>query len=434
MRNPWLMKMELFTRFSAQERQQLDDLVARRKGEHGPGEDIIREGDHSPDCHVILSGLACRYKHLPDGGRQIMAFLIPGDLCDAEIFILKEMDHSVAALTPTITALISGDKMKELLRTPGCVAEALWWGTMTDLAVLRERIVDHGRRDAHERLAHLLYEMLIRYRMIGEANDDEFEFAITQNDLADATGMTAVHANRAAEAPGREADYAQRQDSQDPRYGASEKDRRLQRQLPAPRSRQRPARRHLRPRRRPGLTSGAGPFSLRVRTSVRAFGLAISACDGDRTPGQACAALRRETGEGAGLELAEAEEIDEGLGVGLGREARRFGDLPRERVERCGRNSFRWLGPTDEAQDISLQVVLHRVTCYKHARGSRRRPSARAGMGALGGSCIVDLQRLCPRCNQNFSDSSACWSSRSWPRCSRTRPVPRGCSRSGCSP
>jgi CRP-like cAMP-binding protein len=196
MRNPWLMKMELFTRFSAQERQQLDDLVARRKGEHGPGEDIIREGDHSPDCHVILSGLACRYKHLPDGGRQIMAFLVPGDLCDAEIFILKEMDHSVAALTPTITALISGDKMKELLRTPGCVAEALWWGTMTDLGVLRERIVDHGRRDAHERLAHLLYEMLIRYRMIGEANDDEFEFAITQNDLADATGMTAVHANR----------------------------------------------------------------------------------------------------------------------------------------------------------------------------------------------------------------------------------------------
>ena len=96
-----------------------------------------------------------------------MAFLVPGDLCDAEIFILKEMDHSVGALIPTTTALIAGNRMKELLRETSCMAEALWWGTLTDLGVLRERIVDHGRRDAHERTAHLIYEMLVRYRVVG---------------------------------------------------------------------------------------------------------------------------------------------------------------------------------------------------------------------------------------------------------------------------
>ena len=190
------MKMEQFTRFSEEERQRLDQLFADRHEEHRSGEDIIREGDHSPDCHVVVSGLACRYKILPDGERQIMAFLVPGDLCDAEIFILKEMDHSVGALTPTTTALISGAIMKDLLRSPGRLAEALWWGTLTDLGVLRERIVDHGRRDAHERLAHLIYEMLIRYRLVGGAADNEFDFPITQADLADATGMTPVHANR----------------------------------------------------------------------------------------------------------------------------------------------------------------------------------------------------------------------------------------------
>src|SRR5215218_3341312 len=79
----------------------------------------------------------------------------------------------------------SGEDMKGLLRTPGCVAEALWWGTMTDLAVLRERIVDHGRRDAHERLAHLLYELLVRYRMVGRSRDNAIDFPMTQNDLAD---------------------------------------------------------------------------------------------------------------------------------------------------------------------------------------------------------------------------------------------------------
>jgi CRP-like cAMP-binding protein len=195
-KNPWTMKMEQFTRFSEEERRKLDELVSQRNKAFGPGEDILREGDHSPDCHVILSGLACRYKILPNGGRQIMAFLIPGDLCDAEIFILKEMDHCVGAMTPTTSALVSGEKMKEMLRSAGSLAEALWWGTLTDLGVLRERIVDHGRRDAHERVAHLLYELLVRYRMVGEANDDAFEFAITQADLADATGITPVHVNR----------------------------------------------------------------------------------------------------------------------------------------------------------------------------------------------------------------------------------------------
>ena len=196
MTNPWTMKMEQFTHFSDEERATLDTLISKRQQQHQPGEDIIKEGEHSPDCHVVLSGLACRYKLLPDGGRQIMAFLVPGDLCDAEIFILKEMDHSVAALGPATTALVSGHEMRELLSGQGRIMQALWWGTLTDLAVLRERIVDHGRRDAYERLAHLLYEMLVRYRMVGMTTDETLEFPITQADLGDATGMTPMHVSR----------------------------------------------------------------------------------------------------------------------------------------------------------------------------------------------------------------------------------------------
>lgn len=196
MQNPWRMKMEQFTRFSRQEAATLDELISQRTMRHEQGEDIIAEGAHSADCHVVLTGLACRYKVLPDGSRQIMAFLVPGDLCDAEIFILKTMDHGVAAMTPSSTALVSAKKMKEMLRGPGCLGEALWWGTMTDLGVLRERIVDHGRRDARERMAHLFYELLVRYRVTGGATDDAFDLPITQTDLADATGLTPVHVNR----------------------------------------------------------------------------------------------------------------------------------------------------------------------------------------------------------------------------------------------
>jgi CRP-like cAMP-binding protein len=196
MANPWTMKMEQFTQFTQQERGKLDELVSERQKLFRSGEDILSEGDHSPDCHVVLSGLASRYKILPNGERQIVAFLVPGDLCDAEIFILKQMDHSVNALSPTNVALISGEKMKELLGDLGRIAQALWWGTLTDLAVLRERVVDHGRRDAHERIAHLLYELLVRYRMVGATTDDTIMLPITQTDLADATGLTPVHVNR----------------------------------------------------------------------------------------------------------------------------------------------------------------------------------------------------------------------------------------------
>ena len=196
MPNPWTKKMEMFTAFSEDERRRLDDLVSARRVEHAARDDIIADGAHSPDCHVVLSGLACRYKILRDGQRQIMAFLIPGDLCDAEIFILKAMDHGVVAMTPTTTALVSAKVMKQMLRETSNLGEALWWGTMTDLGVLRERIIDHGRRNARQRIAHLLYEMLVRYRMVDLASDDSFDFPITQTDLADATGLTPAHANR----------------------------------------------------------------------------------------------------------------------------------------------------------------------------------------------------------------------------------------------
>jgi CRP-like cAMP-binding protein len=195
-KNPWTMKMEQFTRFSSEELLRLDTLTTQKQRRFGPREDIIADGAHSSYCHVLLEGLACRYKILPDGERQIMAFLIPGDLCDAEIFVLKEMDHAVGTLTPSVTAMIHSDEMKKLLREVSPLSEALWWGTMTDLGVLRERIVDHGRRDATERIAHLLYEMLVRYRMVGATEDDSFDFPITQTDLADATGLTPSHVNR----------------------------------------------------------------------------------------------------------------------------------------------------------------------------------------------------------------------------------------------
>jgi CRP-like cAMP-binding protein len=194
--SPLLKKLMQFSDFSDDDKQLINELSTARVSQYAAREDIVREGEHSADIHIVVSGLACSYKHLEDGSRQIMAFLVPGDPCDSEIFILDAMDHSIGTLTPSTIAAVSGSRMKELLLSRSNIALAFWWNTLQDEGVLRERIIDEGRRDAYTRIGFLIYEIFVRMRAFGVIDDRTFEFPVTQTDLADATGLTPVHVNR----------------------------------------------------------------------------------------------------------------------------------------------------------------------------------------------------------------------------------------------
>ena len=91
MTNPVVRKLELFTRLSADDKAILSRLANGRVRQFNAREDIVREGDAPRDVNLFLGGWACRYKQIEDGRRQIIAFLLPGDLCDLNVFILKEM-------------------------------------------------------------------------------------------------------------------------------------------------------------------------------------------------------------------------------------------------------------------------------------------------------------------------------------------------------
>jgi CRP-like cAMP-binding protein len=196
MANPLTMRLEQFTRFDQDERLRLNELLTYPTKTYARGQAIIAEGEKVEDIHLVLLGLAARTKILRNGDRQMMAFLVPGDLCDLEVFVLEAMDHSITAMCDTTCVLIPAKVIRGLLTQSSNLTQALWWSTMVDSAILRERIIDHGSRDARERLAHLFYELLVRYRVVGETTDDAFPFPMTQEDLGDAMGMTAVHANR----------------------------------------------------------------------------------------------------------------------------------------------------------------------------------------------------------------------------------------------
>jgi CRP-like cAMP-binding protein len=156
--------------------------------------DLIREGDSPGPVFVILKGWACRYKVLPTGTRQIMAFLLPGDACDLHIGILAEMDHNLQALTPCEVAMIPGERMQALLADHPAVARAMYTAQLIDEGILRAWIVSMGRRNSVERVAHLMCELYLRSIAINSAEDTAFP--ISQIVLADALGMTPVHVNR----------------------------------------------------------------------------------------------------------------------------------------------------------------------------------------------------------------------------------------------
>lgn len=157
--------------------------------------DLVREGENPDHVNLILDGLACRYQQLENGNRQITAFLLPGDFCDTHISLFNEMDHSIGTVTECKVARIPKAVIEELTARPG-IARAFWWAGLVDEAVLRAWIVNLGRRDARNRLAHLLCELYCRLATVGRAANDELLLPSTQEELGDALGLTSVHVNR----------------------------------------------------------------------------------------------------------------------------------------------------------------------------------------------------------------------------------------------
>ncbi len=193
--NPLARKLSHFAPLSASDRTVLDRLTERE--ERFPTHaDIVTEGMAPRSVFVVTEGVAVRYRLLPDGGRQIMTFLIPGDLCDYHVFLLTAMDHSIGTLTPVRVAPVSRDSLMDIFARRPRISAALWWSAMQEEAMLRERIVSLGRRDARGRIAYLLCELLWRHAAVGLADGGRFRLPLTQVELGDTLGLTPVHVNK----------------------------------------------------------------------------------------------------------------------------------------------------------------------------------------------------------------------------------------------
>ncbi|HEX6374284.1 MAG TPA: Crp/Fnr family transcriptional regulator [Allosphingosinicella sp.] len=157
---------------------------------------IIRDGDRPEHCCLLLGGFAHRYKLTGEGGRQIISIHMASEFVDLQNGLLAVADHSVQTLTDAEVALIPRRAIEDLALSNPSVGRALWIDTLIDASIFREWVVNVGRRDSRARVAHLLCEFSLRLEAAGLANNHHYELPMTQEQLADAVGLTSVHVNR----------------------------------------------------------------------------------------------------------------------------------------------------------------------------------------------------------------------------------------------
>jgi CRP-like cAMP-binding protein len=161
---------------------------------------IIAQGDRPSEVCLVLEGVVGRTKILANGGRQILGFEIAGDLVDLHSLFLKGMDHGLEALASARIAKVPHKTVRNLMERYPRLALAFAWDMALDGAIQREWMASMGRRSAYEQTAHVLCELLIRLRAVGLAPDNQYDLHMTQEDLADAFGISAVHVNRMLQA------------------------------------------------------------------------------------------------------------------------------------------------------------------------------------------------------------------------------------------
>jgi CRP-like cAMP-binding protein len=202
--SPLVRKLESVFILSKDER----DAVVRlpiRVADIKADQDIVREGDRPSRACFVLEGIVCTYKIAGAGRRQIVNFHIAGDAPDLQSLHLAVLDISIGTITPCKVAFAQHEAVRELCTRSPRIAGAFWRETLIDAAIFREWMTSIGQRSAYTRVAHLLCELFVRFRVIGLAVGYVVQFPITQIEIGDALGLSSVHVNRSLQALRKEA-------------------------------------------------------------------------------------------------------------------------------------------------------------------------------------------------------------------------------------
>ena len=188
-------KLSTFMKLSREELAVLVDLQSKSRSVKRDQE-LTDEGRAGNKAFILQKGWACSYKMLPDGGRQIIAFPIPGDCVGVRSLLLRTSDHSFCALTEAVVSAIEAPRLLEIFNKFPRLGAAFLWAVSRDEAMVVEHLVSIGRRSALERTAYFFLELIERLTLVGLATETQFDLPLNQYVMADALGLSAIHVNR----------------------------------------------------------------------------------------------------------------------------------------------------------------------------------------------------------------------------------------------
>lgn len=160
------------------------------------GAALIPEGSAVERFHTLFAGWAFRFHSLPDGRRQVLAFLLPGDPVGLQANMDSAAGYGVEAITPVTLCSFARSTIPDICRDHAGLSWDLAWLAANGERLVDESLVSVGRRSATERLAALLVHLFKRAQLCGLVQNDMLRFPPTQVLLGDALGLSTVHVNR----------------------------------------------------------------------------------------------------------------------------------------------------------------------------------------------------------------------------------------------
>ncbi len=194
MNSAWVRRLACYGPLSSEDLRLIEQLSANSR-QYSTDDLVVKAGDPVERMFVVLDGLAGEFKLLADGRRQILPYLLPGDMTDPRQLLMSNWDHSICVLWPARIASLLPDAVQRLEQHPN-IRQAIARYSIVRQAISREWLVNVGNRTAFERLGHLLCETYARLKAVGLTNGDSFELPLTQAELADTLALSAVHVNR----------------------------------------------------------------------------------------------------------------------------------------------------------------------------------------------------------------------------------------------
>lgn len=177
------------------ERAALESLEHRERAVKR-GVVLLRERDVQSDLYVVRDGMMMSYVLLQDGSRQILRFLFPGDMISMSALVYRRATESVSALADSVVSPVERSAIAALLSDHPRLAGLLIASNKIERVALTDRLAALGRSSAKARIAGLLLELRNRVRETDKAIGATFRLGLTQEEIGDATGLTAVHVNR----------------------------------------------------------------------------------------------------------------------------------------------------------------------------------------------------------------------------------------------